>query len=67
MPLLLVKPLRGLGALELDLEPSIEPDMNLRMIGLVMGRQAFEEEISIKTKSAGDNRFVSYSQEMIAK
>jgi hypothetical protein len=55
MPLLLVKPLRGLGALGLDLEPSIEPDMNLRMIGLVMGRQAFGEEISIKTKSAVNN------------
>jgi hypothetical protein len=41
IPLLLVKPLRGLGPVEWDLEPSIDPDVNLRKIGLVIGRQAF--------------------------
>jgi hypothetical protein len=52
MPLLLVKPLRGLGLVELDLELSNEPDMNLRKIGLVIGRQALQREISIKSKTA---------------
>jgi hypothetical protein len=41
MPLLLVKPLIGLGPIELELELSIEPDMSLRRIGLIIGRQAF--------------------------
>lgn len=45
MPLLLVKPLMGLGPDELDLEASVVPDSILRKMGLMMGRQA--EDVSL--------------------
>ena len=47
MPRLLVKPLIGLGALELDLDESIELEMNLRKIGRMMGRQAIKVSIKV--------------------
>jgi hypothetical protein len=40
MPLLLVKPLMGLGPSEWDLELRIVPERTLRKTGLMMGRQA---------------------------
>ena len=40
MPLLLVKPLMGLGPDELDLEVRVVPDSILRKMGLIIGRQA---------------------------
>lgn len=50
IPRLLVKPLIGLGALELDLDESIELEMNLRKIGRIIGRQAANVSIEV-----GDN------------
>lgn len=41
--------------------------MNLRKIGLVIGRQAFQREISIQSKNVVEIRLIIYSQEMIAK
>ena len=40
MPLLLVRPLMGLGPDELDLEASVVPESILRKMGLMIGRQA---------------------------
>jgi hypothetical protein len=66
MPLPL-KSLRGFGPVEWDLEPSMEPDRNLRKTGLVMGRHACDGEVSIGTQNAGHLGLRKYSQEMIAK
>jgi hypothetical protein len=44
MPLLL-KPLRGFGVFEVDLEVRREPVMNLRKMGRVIGRHADQSVI----------------------
>lgn len=44
MPLLLVKPLMGLGPVEFDFELRIELKTLDRKIGLIIGKQAFKKK-----------------------
>jgi hypothetical protein len=47
IPRLLVKPLIGLGPVELDFDESIELEMTLRKIGRMIGRQAVKVSIKV--------------------
>jgi hypothetical protein len=67
IPLLLVKPVMGLGPVEFDLELRIELNILVRRIGRMIGKQAFKQEVSIRIYNAVEVRLGSYSQDTIAR
>lgn len=67
IPLLLVKPLMGLGPVVFDFELRIELNRLVRKIGRIIGKQAVKKGVSIRIYDTVQVWPGSYSQETIAR